>query len=54
MEALHAPGPRETSTTPGRPVSFASATAMKPAPPSLRQVTRSSEGCACKASSSAM
>ena len=39
---------------PGNPVSFASATAMKPAPPSVRQVTRSSLLCACSASSRAM
>jgi hypothetical protein len=54
MAALQAPGPRETSTMPGHPVSLASATAMKPAPPSWRQVTRSIDGCACSASSSAM
>jgi hypothetical protein len=37
--AFVAPGPRVTNSTPGRPVSFASASAIIAAPPSWRQTT---------------
>jgi len=39
IAALLAPGPRLTQATPGRPVSRASAIAMKPAPASCRHAT---------------
>ena len=53
-EVLECASDVDISRSSGRPVIFASATAMKPAPPSLRQVTRSMPGCACSASSRAM
>ncbi len=52
MLALVAPGPRLTRHTPARPVSLASATAMKVADPSWRQVTTST-GASWSASSAA-
>jgi hypothetical protein len=50
IAALAAPGPLVTITTPGRPVSRACASAMKPAPPSWRHTTNSI-GLSCSASS---
>ena len=44
IDALVAPGPLLTKATPALPVHFASATAIKPAPPSCLQVTTSIPG----------
>jgi hypothetical protein len=51
-EALVAPGPRVTKTTPGRPVTLPTASAIIVAPPSWRQ-TVSLIGRSWKASSAA-
>ena len=39
-EALVAPGPRVQNTTPGRPVTLPTASAIMVAPPSCRQTVR--------------
>ncbi len=54
IAALVAPGPRVTNTIPGRPVSFAQASAMNAAPPSWRLGTRRMRSAtSCSASSTA-